>query len=193
MQKHAQSTRAQSQRACACQDPVRSRRHPRWLLPPKGNAQLQLGAKLHAFVCWWWVPGAPWGTRVPWTVPLSCTGGYKDGSTEVRSTQLPIHPTDGRVERGGRVNGARLSNANPKPQPIFTNPTATTTTGAKDQSDPPTKTRRLGWPHCRRSCLCISRARVCQRRGCSWPHQAATRHLRRLRGFDVTSCPPEPR
>ena len=53
--------------------------------------------------------GAPWGTGCHGTVPLSCTGGYKDGSTEVRSTQLPIHPTDGRVERGGRVNGARLS------------------------------------------------------------------------------------
>ena len=165
------------------------------VVAPKDNAQLQLGAKLHAFICVLVVvvrcamgnPGAmePCRCRAPAVT--------KDGSTEVRSTQLPIHPTDGRVERGGRVNGARLSNANPKPQPIFTNPTATTTTGAKDQSDPPTKTRRLGWPHCRRSCLCISRARVCQRRGCSWPHQAATRHLRRLRGFDVTSCPPEPR
>ena len=166
---------------------------PKVVVASKGQRPTPTGSEATCICVLVVVPGAPWGTRVPWTVPLSCTGGYKDGSTEVRSTQLPIHPTDGRVERGGRVNGARLSNANPKPQPIFTNPTATTTTGAKDQSDPPTKTRRLGWPHCRRSCLCISRARVCQRRGCSWPHQAATRHLRRLRGFDVTSCPPEPR
>ena len=66
MQKHAQSTRAQSQRACACQDPVRSRRHPRWLLlqrtTPNSNWERSY---MHLFVCWWW-SGAPWGTRVPW-------------------------------------------------------------------------------------------------------------------------------